>query len=108
MRSLALALLVTGCAPAHLTAAKNAVDARTQYVYAEGVKLPSQRVAGQGNCADFAIEYFMELKRAGYSPMIPTPCTLPDGQGHAVLDVDGWRLDNRERSVIPVTLSDCR
>ncbi len=107
MRSLALALLVTGCAsipPAHLTAAKNAVHSQYTYQYRltnvqEELSRPED---GTANCTKFTLEY-QEL--VGGERVV---CTLPDGDRHRVLDVDGWRLDNRERSVIPVTLSDCR
>ena len=121
MRSLALALLLTGCAtaPAHLTAAKNAVDGRKEYVFYDTEiisrfkstcvpiwqlhKKPSGLNPHQGNCLDYAIAYREELGRGNIRTTF-----LPDGTAHAYLVVDGWVLDVREGSVVPVGLSQCR
>lgn len=107
---LSVLLFLTGCAtaPAYLMDAKRSVDSRRVYSYSEGVKWPSQRNSTTGNCADYAIDYFMELKRMGYTAELPKPCTLPDGTGHAVTDMDGWRLDNRYSYVMKTSESDCK
>jgi hypothetical protein len=121
MRSLALALLLTGCAtaPAHLTAAKNAVDWRKEYVFYEAANIsrfkgtcvpiwqmhnkPSHLDPHQGNCLDYAIAYREKLGRGNIRTTM-----LPDGTAHAYLVVDGWVLDVREGSVLPMELSQCR
>lgn len=110
MRAFILAFILSGCtvAPDYLIQAKDVVDRRMTYVYYRGWSKPSWVGENQGNCAAFAIGYWAELKRKGYKPPIPITCVLPDGTRHAVLDVDGWRLDNRYTWVMPVTESDCR
>jgi hypothetical protein len=113
MRSHALALtaalLLTACAtaPAHLTAAKAAVDGRTEYVYYKGWKKPAGLTKNQGNCTWFTSSYAVELLNNGRGWHWPTLCQVPGGAWHSVLDVDGWRLDNREAKVIPVWASNC-
>ena len=103
------ALLLTACAtaPAHLTAAKAAVDGRKAYVHYIDTPPLSELGGPTGNCVAFALDYAAELRAMGYKAPLATACVLPDGTGHAVLDVDGWRLDNREARVIPVWASEC-
>jgi predicted transglutaminase-like cysteine proteinase len=110
MYRLILPLMLTGCAtaPAHLTAAKEAVDGRTEYVYYTGWVKPAWAGENQGNCAAFTLAYATELREMGYRAPLATLCRLPDGTGHAVLDMDGWRLDNRYAYVMRTTESDCR
>jgi len=99
---------VLGLPPRHLVQAKRAVDARSEYVYYTGWVKPAGLKENQGNCAWYALQYSAELERMGYSAPWLKECRLPDGTGHAVLDVDGWRLDVRERTVIPASLSVCK
>lgn len=79
-----------------------------EYVYYKGVSKPAWVGENQGNCAAFSIAYASELRGMGYKAPMLTLCRLPDGEGHAVLDVDGWRLDNRYGWVMPVEQSDCK
>ena len=111
MRSLMLIpLLLAGCAhtpPDVLVQAKRTVDAEWTYInYASWTEHP-YRAERKGNCVAFASAYWAELKRNGVNAPVHTYCKLPDGTAHAVLDVDGWRLDVREKSVVPVWASDC-
>lgn len=110
MLKLLPALLLAGCAtaPAHLTQAKAAVDSRMEYVYYTGWVKPNGVSENQGNCAAFALAYATELREMGYRAPLATTCRLPDGTGHAVLDIDGWRLDNRYGYVMRTIESDCR
>lgn len=110
MLKLLPALLLTACAtaPAHLTQAKQSVDSRMEYVNYTGWVKPSWVGEDQGNCAAFSLAYASELRRMGYSVGLSSLCRTPDGEGHAVLDVDGWRLDNRYGYVMPVEQSDCK
>ena len=111
MRSLAAlaALALTACAtaPAHLTAAKAAVDGRLEYVYYKGWVKPAGLAKNQGNCTVFSASYMLEVRSTGHQAPMPTVCQVPGGEWHAVLDVDGWRLDNREATVLPIWASDC-
>jgi hypothetical protein len=102
-----LATTITGCAgipPAHLVNAKNTVDGR--YIYQHRVTNVDYELArkedGTANCTKFAIEYQKLVNGVMFV------CKLPDGTKHRVVDKHGWRLDNREKTVIPVELSDCR
>ncbi len=101
-------ILLAGCAPAHLTQAKAVVDSRSEYVYYTGWVKPQGIGENQGNCAWYSLQYASQLRRMGYSAPNPTLCRVPDGTGHAVLDVDGYRLDNRLGYVIKTTESDCK
>jgi predicted transglutaminase-like cysteine proteinase len=113
MRIIILATLaLTGCAtaPAHLVDAKRSVDNRKEYVYYTGWVKPAGLKPNQGNCAAFSIAYMFELREMGYhvEQSSLTTCRVPDGTGHAVLDVDGWRLDNRFSYVMKINQSDCK
>ena len=101
---------LTGCAtaPAYLVDAKRSVDARMEYVYYTGVEKPAHLTENQGNCAAFSLAYWKAVRSTGNKAPLPTLCRLPDGTGHAVLDVDGWRLDNRYSYVMPINHSDCK
>jgi predicted transglutaminase-like cysteine proteinase len=101
------ALLISACAPAHIEHAKANVDSRMSYVYYTGWERPAGMPKSQGNCTAFALAYWSELKGMGHNPPLPTTCRLPDGQGHAVLDYQGWRLDVREKMPIKQQQSDC-
>ena len=110
MFRLVAVLLLAGCAtaPAHLADAKRSVDSRMDYVYYTGWLKPAWVDENQGNCAAFSLAYATELREMGYRAPLATTCRLPDGTGHAVLDVDGWRLDNRYGYVMRTIESDCR
>lgn len=104
-------LLLAGCAatpdyiaPANLTEIKKDVESRYvyQYRYTGIQKEYFRKEDGTANCTKFALEY---QKLAGGTI---TRCQLPSGAYHHVLDVDGWRLDNRYSYVMRVEDSECK
>lgn len=53
-----------------------------------------------GDCEDFALACRKLVRDAGIDNSRLVYCKDETGEGHGVLEVEGWILDNRQRSVV--------
>lgn len=102
--ALLVILMLAGCAPAHLTQAKQDVDARYSYVhrYSSVTAELARPEDGTANCTKYALEY---QKAAGGKLKV---CKTPSGQMHRVTVIGDWVLDNRYTYVMKTSESDCK
>ncbi len=100
-----LVILLSGCTD-HLYAVNKRVNSY-KYIPPEHngkLRTPEEFYRdGGGNCKDFANVKYQELLKAGYKNMsfITILQTETEEEGHMVLEVDGWVLDNMHNSLVP-------
>jgi predicted transglutaminase-like cysteine proteinase len=54
-----------------------------------------------GDCEDFALACRAKCRKVGIDNSRLVVCLTEDNQGHCVLEVEGWILDNRQTDVVP-------
>jgi predicted transglutaminase-like cysteine proteinase len=52
-----------------------------------------------GDCEDFSLAARKLVREKGLRSRL-VYCTVEDGSGHMVLEVEGWIIDNRQRKVV--------
>lgn len=76
----------------------------SQYGDIEKWVMPNEYYSGRekvvGDCEDFALACRKLLRDRGVDSRLVF-CQTETGEGHLVLEVDGWILDNRESKVVP-------
>ena len=55
----------------------------------------------QGDCEDFASYCVGELRKAGAAARYVT-CRVETGELHCVAECEGWILDNRQETILPL------
>ena len=77
---------------------------RQQYQMEEYWQMPDSDFDGStpivGDCEDFALACRKLCRDAGIDNSRLVFCYTEEGEGHAVLEVEGWILDNRYRQVV--------